>query len=138
MGPEGPAGQTGPQGPAGSTGATGPQGPQGPAGPTGPKGDKGDKGDAGEDGSVNKVSRIGIFGPGGIAILDLPADAVAGGKLPTIACYVSDDGQTWLDVTTVVSANDTFCGFTGIGTATPGLSIINGINGWRYYLQAVW
>jgi len=129
-GPMGPAGPQGPAGPAGPAGPTGPMGPAGPAGPPGP---------AGPGGALNRADATGVFGSSGGFTGLLPAVATAGGSLPAIACYVSDDGTTWLGVAQVpATSNGTFCGLTGIGSATPGLTIINGPPGWHYYLIAVW
>lgn len=127
VGPAGPAGPAGPQGPAGAQGPAGPMGPPGPQGPPGPAG-----------GSGNRADATGTFGSTGAFSALLPAAAVANGKLPAFACYISDDGQTWLSVTTAFSADEPFCGLTGIGTSEPALTIINGFPGWRYYLIVVW
>ncbi|HUS11682.1 MAG TPA: hypothetical protein VMZ30_14545 [Pyrinomonadaceae bacterium] len=126
-GPMGPAGPVGPQGPAGPTGATGPQGPQGPPGPAGPAG------------AVNRADLTGTFGASGSITGVLPSGATAGGRVPAIACYVSSNAQTWLAVAhTPSSSTAPYCGLTGIGTATPGITLINGTPGWFYYLIAVW
>lgn len=130
VGPQGPAGQQGPAGPAGPAGPMGPQGPQGPQGPTGPQG---------PPGSTNYYYVTGTFSSSGSFTGLLPTGAVSGGRLPAIACYVSDTGQTWLSVSYVpASSGATFCGLTGIGTGSPGITIINGTPGWKYYLIAVW
>jgi hypothetical protein len=81
----------------------------------------------------------GIFGSSGGATAIFPAAAVAGGSVPAIACYISNDGKTWLAVAyTPASSFSTYCGLTGIGTASPGITIINGTPGWFYYLIAVY
>ena len=114
----------------GADGATGPQGPVGPAGPPGPQGPAG---------AVNRADATGLFNGSGTFTGLLPAAATAGGKVPVIACYTSSDGRTWLAVAQVPpTSSGTFCGLSGIGTTTPGISIINGIPGWFYYIIAVW
>lgn len=117
-------------------GCEGPAGPMGPAGPSGPQGPPGP---AGPPGAVNHVFATGQFGGSGSFTGLLPAAAVAGGSLPAIACYISSDRQTWLAVAHTPSEPGVpFCGLTGIGTSTPGITIINGTPGWWYYLIAVW
>lgn len=117
----------------GADGAAGPTGPQGPAGPQGPPGP------AGAAGAVNRADGSGIFGSSGTATLLLPAGATAGGKVPAIACYTSSNAQTWLAVAHSPSSTGiTYCGLTGIGTSTPGITFVSGIPGWYYYAVAVW
>lgn len=124
---KGADGATGPQGPAGAQGAQGPQGPQGPAGPPG------------QPGSLNRAEVTGLIGSSGSFTGFLPADAVRNGTVPVIACYVSNDRRTWLAVAqTPSSSTATYCGITGIGTTTPGITIINVPQGWFYYIIAVW
>lgn len=124
-GPAGPAGPAGAQGPAGPTGPAGPQGPTGPAGPSGP--------------AANRMQATGRFDASGTFTMPLPASAFANNTLPIIACYVSTNQQTWISVAQVpISASDTFCGITGVGTAARGITIINGIENDYYYLVAVW
>lgn len=114
----------------GADGATGPQGPAGPAGPPGPQGPAG---------AVNRADASGVFGSSGSFTGLLPASATAGGRVPAISCYISSDARTWLAVAQVPSSSfATYCGLTGIGTASPGITIINGTPGWYYYLIAVW
>jgi hypothetical protein len=114
----------------GADGATGPQGPAGPAGPPGPQGPAG---------SLNRADATGVFGGSGAFTGLLPASATAGGRVPAISCYTSSDGRTWLAVAQTPSSSfATYCGLTGIGTASPGITIINGNPGWFYYLIAVW
>jgi hypothetical protein len=36
------------------------------------------------------------------------------------------------------TASNTYCGLTGIGTSTPGITFVNGTPGWYYYAIAVW
>lgn len=142
MGPEGPPGEqgpAGPQGPQGPQGPAGPTGPMGPPGPEGPEGPPGPPGPIGPPGATNRADATGTFGPSEAFTGLLPPDAVQGGTLPAIACYISDDGQTWLAVAHVPpTAADPFCGLTGIDTATPGVTIVNGFEGWFFYLIAVW
>jgi len=130
MGPQGPPGQDGSPGPAGPAGAMGPPGPAGPAGPPGPVGPGGGAG-------IHRAEVTGVFGASGSFTGLLPPAAVAGGTIPNIACYVSGDGEIWLAVAYVTSTS-TACALTGIGTNSPGITIVNGIPGWRYYLMAVW
>lgn len=88
---------------------------------------------------MNRAVSTGVFGVSGSFTGIFPAAAVAGGNIPAIACYISNDGMTWLAVAQSPSvASATFCGLTGIGTATPGITIINGPVGWFYYLIAVY
>lgn len=131
MGPEGPAGPTGPQGPAGPAGPAGVQGPMGPAGPQGPPGPAG---------STNLAAATGVFGSSGGFTGLLPAESVAGGRLPAISCYISSNGQTWLAVahTPTTTSGTAFCGLTGIGTHSPGVTIVNGTPGWFYYILVGW
>jgi hypothetical protein len=115
------------------------EGPLGPAGPTGPQGPQGPPGPAGPPGALNRADATGLFGPSGTFSGLLPAGATAGGSVPAIACYISNDGRTWLAVAQIPSASgDPYCGLTGIGTTTPAITIINGTPGWHYYLIAVW
>jgi hypothetical protein len=114
----------------GADGTTGPQGAQGPAGPPGPQGPAG---------SLNRADASGVFGASGSFTGLLPASATANGRVPAISCYVSSDARTWLAVAQVPASQfETYCGLTGIGTASPGITIINGTPGWFYYLIAVW
>lgn len=133
-GPLGPAGPEGPQGPAGPQGPQGPAGPQGPMGPAGPEGPPGPQGPAG---ASNSAAVSGTFDSSGSFTGILPSGAVAGGQLPAIACYVSNNGTTWLAVAQTNSSG-AFCGLTGIGTSSPGITIIDGTPGWFFYLIAVW
>jgi len=112
---------------AGCKGAEGATGPVGPPGPPGPPG------------SVNRADLRGAFSASGSATLILPLSAVAGNTVPVISCYISDDNQTWLAVAqTPPASTDPFCGLTGIGTASPGVTIVNGPTGFFYYLVAAW
>ena len=105
-------------------------GPQGPAGPPGPQG---------AAGAVRPVHGTGVFGASGGVTLLLPAAAVAGGRVPAIACYVSNTAVTWLAVAQIPSTGTgTYCGLTGIGSATPGITFVNGPVGWYYYAIGVW
>lgn len=114
----------------GAEGATGPQGPVGPVGPPGPQG---------APGSVNRADASGTFGASGSFTGLLPASATANGRVPAISCYISSDARTWLAVAQVpANSFGTFCGLSGIGTSSPGITIVNGTPGWFYYLIAVW
>lgn len=105
----------------GAAGATGPQGPQGPAGPLGPQGPVG---------AVNRADATGTFGGSGSFTGLLPASATANGRVPAISCYIILDARTWLAVAqTPASSFATYCGLTGIGTASPGITIVNGTPG---------
>src|SRR5690348_15356989 len=73
----------------GKEGPMGPQGPQGPPGPAGPQG------------SVNRADFTGTIGASGSVAAPLPSAAVANGRVPVIACYVSNDRQTWVAVAQV-------------------------------------
>lgn len=117
----------GADGATGPPGATGPQGPQGPPGPQG------------ASGALNRADLTGTFGASGSITGLLPPSATANGRVPVIACYISSDRITWLAVAqTDEAGGSTFCGLTGIGTATPGITMIQGTPGWFYYLIAVW
>lgn len=106
----------------------GPAGPVGPAGPPGPQG---------PPGSPNRVEISGPIPASRSISMNLPAEAVANGRLPGIACYISDDRRTWLSVSYVpTSSSSAYCGFTGIGSASPTLTIINVPSGWYYHLIA--
>jgi hypothetical protein len=64
---------------------------------------------------------------------------VAGGRVPVIACYISNTGTTWLAVAqTPTDTSFPACGLTGIGTTSPGITLINVPVGYRYYIIAVW
>ncbi|WP_411279524.1 hypothetical protein [Gemmatimonas sp.] len=126
-GPAGPSGPTGPTGTPGTPGTTGAPGATGPAGPQGPSG------------VVNRIESSGVFGLSGSFSMPLPAAAVANSKLPFVACWVSIDGRTWVSVTQTPATNDdVYCGVTGVGTAAVGVTIVNGLTGWRYYVLAMW
>jgi hypothetical protein len=69
----------------------------------------------------------------------LPASSVSGGRVPVIACYVSDVGNTWLAVAQIPADEfSPFCGLTGIGGASPAIAMVNVPVGYRYYIIAVW
>ncbi len=88
---------------------------------------------------VNRIESSGIFDLSGTFTMPLPAAAVANNKLPFVACWISIDGRTWLAVTQVPATNDdVYCGVTGAGTAAVGVTILNGLTGWRYYVLAMW
>ncbi|HEV8448618.1 MAG TPA: hypothetical protein VGQ44_17430 [Gemmatimonadaceae bacterium] len=124
LGCKGADGATGPQGPAGAQGPNGPAGPQGPSGPAG---------------STNRADFTGNLSGTGSVSVPLPAASVAGNKVPVVACYVSTDRITWLAVAQTPSNSPfVFCGLTGIGSATPGVTLINGIANEAYYIIAVW
>jgi len=85
------------------------------------------------------MQATGRFDATGTFTMPLPASAVANGQLPIIACYVSTNQQTWISVAQVpVSASDTYCGVTGIGTSSPGVTLINGLVNDYYYIVAIW
>jgi hypothetical protein len=114
----------------GADGATGPQGPVGPQGPPGPQG---------VAGALNRADATGVFGSSGSFTGLLPASATANGHVPVISCYISSDARTWLAVAQIpASSVAPYCGLTGIGTASPGITLINGTPGWAYYVIAVW
>jgi hypothetical protein len=124
---------------AACAGDDGAAGPVGPAGPQGPQGVQGPPGPAGPAGALNRADFTGTVGASEGAVAALPAGAVAGGKVPVIACYVSDVGQTWLAVAQVpVDEFSPFCGLAGIGTTTPSVVLVNVPVGYRYYIIAVW
>ncbi len=81
----------------------------------------------------------GTFDATGLVVMPLPSAAVANGKLPFIACYVSVDRRTWISVAQVpITPDDTWCGISGVGTSTPAISLLNGVPGQHYYLVAMW
>ncbi|MEI6740687.1 MAG: hypothetical protein WCK74_10315 [Gemmatimonadaceae bacterium] len=85
------------------------------------------------------MSIAGRFGAAGMATLSLPASAIANGALPFIACYVSTDQRTWISVAQIpVSASDTYCAITGVGTGAPMVTLVNAFSGDYYYIVAVW
>lgn len=111
-------------------GAEGPMGPPGPAGPQGP---------VGPAGSVGRANLTGTIGSSGGVTALLPADAVRNNSVPVIACFISNDRQTWLAIAqTPATSGSPFCGLTGIGTSAPGITMINVSPGWFYYIIAVW
>lgn len=129
-GPAGPAGPAGPTGTPGTPGATGSPGATGATGPTGPQG---------PSGVVNRIESSGIFDVSGTFSMPLPAAALANNRLPFVACWISIDGRTWVSVTQTPAANeDVYCGVTGVGTASAGVTIVNGVTGWKYYILAMW
>jgi len=88
---------------------------------------------------VNRIESSGVFGLSGSFSMPLPAAAVANNKLPFVACWVSIDGRTWVSVTQTPATNeDVYCGVTGVGTTAVGVTIVNGLTGWRYYVLAMW
>ena len=85
------------------------------------------------------MQATGRFNASGTFTMPLPASALANNSLPFIACYVSTAQRTWISVAQVpVSASDTYCAVTGVGTASPGVTIINGLENDYYYILAVW
>lgn len=81
----------------------------------------------------------GTFDATGLVVMPLPASAVANGKLPLIACFVSVDRRTWISVAQVpITPDDTYCAVTGVGTATPAITLVNGVTGQHYYIVAMW
>ena len=132
-GAEGPAGPTGPSGPTGAPGTPGTPGATGAPGATGPAGPQG------PSGVVNRIESSGLFNASGTFSMPLPAAAVANSKLPFVACWISIDGRTWVSVTqTPATTEDVYCGVTGVGTAAVGVTIVNGMTGWRFYVLAMW
>jgi hypothetical protein len=142
FGCEGEAGPMGPEGSQGDQGIQGPQGPAGPGGPQGPqgqKGDKGDQGEPGEGGAVNRLDLQGVFGASGFAQRSIPAEAVAGDKLPTLNCYMSNDGSTWLVIDhTPLEDGWPFCGIAGADTNQPTVQFVDGLVGWLYHITVTW
>jgi hypothetical protein len=85
------------------------------------------------------MQATGRFDASGTFTMPLPASALANNSLPIIACYVSTNQQTWISVAQVpISASDTYCGITGVGTPAPGVTIVNGIENDYFFLVAVW
>jgi len=120
-------------------GGDGATGPAGPAGPQGPQGVQGPPGPAGPAGAVNRADFTGQLAAGGSFTAALPAASVQGGKVPVVACYVSSDRVTWLAVAQIPSVDgDPFCGLTGLGSATPGVTMVDVPAAWYYYIIAVW
>jgi hypothetical protein len=120
-------------------GADGATGPGGPPGPQGPQGATGPSGPVGPPGALNRADLTGVIPASGGGSAGLPAAAVANGRVPVIACYISSDQKTWLAVAQTPSVNTIpFCGLTGIGTTTPAITIVNVTPGWFFYMIAVW
>jgi hypothetical protein len=116
---EGPMGPEGPAGPAGATGGQGPAGNQGPAGPAGP----------GTRLVFNAFSQ-----EDGRTEIPLPMAVGSAANPPTIACYASDDAETWYIVATDTAA-DIACGFF-VGSAGNLVVAVVGVTpGW--YLRIV-
>lgn len=134
-GAQGPAGPAGPQGPLGPPGPSGPIGPAGPQGIPGPQGPAGSGGGTDGGSSVTHFYGQGVIGSsGGVSValpVSLPADA-----LPVLSCYISSDGKTWLAIDHV-SSTGAVCGITGIGTASPAVTIIRVNPGWYWYVAIV-
>lgn len=64
---------------------------------------------------------------------------MANGRLPHFACYISNTGTTWLAVAHIPSSTGaTYCGLTETNSSAPGITIVNGVPGWYYYIIAVW
>ena len=88
---------------------------------------------------MNRADLTGAIPASGGSSAGLPAAAVANGRVPVIACYISSDQKTWLAVAQTPSVSTApFCGLTGIGTTTPAITIINVTPGWFFYMIAVW
>lgn len=118
-------------------GCTGDQGPVGPAGPPGPAGPQGPQGQPGE-GSAIRLVATGQVGETGGVLIGLPAGTDAD-DLPATTCYISPDRQTWLVVDHLPpDESEPYCGLVGIGTATPGLALVNVTPGWYYYVAVVY
>lgn len=108
----------------------GPVGPQGPAGPQGP---------SGPAGSVNRADFTGTIGASGGISVPLPTAAVANNKVPIVACFISENRQTWLAVAALPPEDGfPFCGLTGIGTGTPNVTLVDAPVGFFYYIIAAW
>ena len=109
----------------GADGATGPEGPQGPAGP------------AGEEGPGTRITFTGVIGTSGGAVAVLPPAAGTAANLPALACYISEDGQTWL-VLAVDTNADAACGI-GANAAGQLAAVMTGVPvGWRYTFVVVY
>lgn len=115
------------------------KGDAGPTGPTGPQGAQGPPGAQGVPGSLNRQDYTGTIGASGSVSLLLPAASVAGGKVPVVACFISQTGATWLAVAQAPTvATWPFCGLVGIGGTGPAISLVNVPSGYSYYVIAVW
>jgi hypothetical protein len=114
----------------GADGAMGPPGPQGQTGATGP---------AGPAGALNRFEASGTVASTANVFIDLPAAAVAGGRVPAIACYISADRTTWLATAQLPALTTTpYCGMIGLGTATPRISLVSTPVNYYYYVIVVW
>ena len=72
--------------------------------------------------------------------MSLPADLVNSVGLPTVSCFISSDGQTWLSIDHSSQTEGwPFCGITGYGTSSPGVGIVSSANlaGYFWYVVAV-
>jgi hypothetical protein len=88
---------------------------------------------------VNRADFTGTIGSSGGVAIPLPSGAVANNRVPVVACYVSNNRQTWLVVTNATDNTSwPACGLTGIGTASPGLALINVPVGYFYYIIVAW
>ena len=87
---------------------------------------------------MNRVEQTGRINADGNYGMRLPAAAVAGGQVPAFSCYISDDREIWLAVTTrpTSSLDYTFCGLSTDNP--PALVLVDGVPGWYAYLIAIW
>lgn len=103
----------------GSDGATGPAGPTGAAG------------------VGTRLTYAGAINAAGEAAVALPLAAGSIGNLPIFACYISQDGATWLPVTRDSNTASPVC---GIGAVSTGLAIglVKAPPAWRYTFVVVY
>jgi len=112
---------------------------KGAEGPAGPPGAQGERGPQGPVGGVNRLEATGVIPGNGRATLSLPTSAFAGGTLPLIACYMSNDRATWINVSQLPSSTGyPYCGIAGVGSAAPIVSMLNVPPGYYYDIIAVW
>ncbi len=120
-----------------ASGCKGDQGPAGPAGSQGVAGPPGPQGEPGEGSAVRLVA-LGQIGETGGVLIGLPAGTDEE-DLPATTCYISPDRQTWLIVDHLPAGEeDPYCALVGIGTANPGLVLVNVTPGWHYYISVVY
>jgi hypothetical protein len=122
----------------GCKGADGAAGPQGPQGAIGPQGAQGPQGPIGAAGSLNRADFQGVTASDGSAVVQIPLASV-NGKLPVVACWISDVGSTWLQVAQdPTTTTGVFCGLTGTNTTAPAVTLIRAPAAWRYWIVVAW
>lgn len=104
------------------------EGPMGPEGPPGPEGEAGP--------GTRLVLNATIDGSGS-GYVDLPAEAGTLSSPPTISCYISDDGSTWL-IVALSSGGGSTCGWGEDPDGSLWVGVINAPPGWRLRVVVVY